>query len=75
MRISVRVKPNSKEERIEKIGEDSFLVCVKERPQDGKANKAVAELLADYFSIPKSAVILKLGQTSRQKVFEVRESN
>lgn len=72
MKIYVKVKPNAKQERLEKIAEDNFLVWVKEKPQDGKANDAVVKVLAEYFEIPKSAVILLRGQTSRQKVFEVK---
>jgi len=72
MKISVKVKPNAKQERIEKIDENNFSVWVKEKPQEGKANKAVIKILSDYFGVAKSDVILLKGQTSRQKIFEVK---
>jgi len=73
MKIFVKVKPNSKQEKIEKIGENNFLIWVKEKPQEGKANQAVIKVLAEYFDVPKSEVILLKGQTSREKVFEVKK--
>jgi hypothetical protein len=72
MKISVRVKPNAKGERIEKIGENTFLLWVKEKPQEGKANKAVIKVLAEYFDVPQSAVVLLKGQSSKEKIFEVK---
>ena len=73
MKISVRVKPNAKQEKIEKVGEKNFIVCVKEKPQEGKANQAVIRVLAEYFDVSKSEVILLKGQTAREKVFEIKK--
>lgn len=72
MKISVRVKPNAKGEKIEKIGENNFLLWVKEKPQEGKANKAVIKVLSEYFGVPQSEVVLLKGQSSREKIFELK---
>jgi len=72
MKISVKVKPNARQEKIEKIGNRDFLIWVKEKPQEGKANKAVIAILAGYFGVSKSEVILLKGQTSKEKIFEVK---
>jgi uncharacterized protein (TIGR00251 family) len=72
LKISVRVKPNAKQEKTEKIGERDFSVWVKEKPQEGKANKAVIKALAEYFGIPQADVALVKGQSSREKVFEIK---
>jgi hypothetical protein len=74
MKISVKVKPNAKQEKIEKVGEKDFIVWVKEKPQEGKANQAVIRVLAEYFNVPKSEVILLKGQTAREKVFEIKKT-
>lgn len=71
MKISVTVRPNAKQERLEKVAESNFLVWVKEKPQEGKANQAAIEILAEHFGVAKSRVTLLKGQTSRQKVFEI----
>ncbi len=71
MRISVKVKANSKQERVEKIDDENFLVRVKAKPADGKANEAVIKALADHFDTARSNIVLLKGHTSRQKIFEI----
>jgi len=71
MKINVTVKPNAKQEQVEKTGENEFVVRVKARPQEGKANQAVVEALAEYFDVAKSRVVLLRGQTSKHKVFDI----
>ena len=71
MRIKVFVKAGRKERKIEKLPDGSFSIWVKEKPQEGKANHAVRESLAEYFNIPKSRVILISGETSKTKLFEI----
>jgi uncharacterized protein YggU (UPF0235/DUF167 family) len=44
-------------------------VDVSAAPEKGKANRAVAEVLADLFGITKSSVQLLTGSTSQQKRF------
>lgn len=71
MKIKVRVKPNAKQEKIEKVSGDSYVIWVKEKPQDGKANYAVRELLSDYLGLPKSRIILSFGEKSKEKIFTI----
>lgn len=71
MNITVRVKANSKTEKIEKVSESSFSVWVREKPQEGKANYAVRKALAGYFGLPKSSVLLIRGETSKEKIFSI----
>jgi uncharacterized protein len=71
MRITVKVKTSAKENQVEKTGEGEYRVLVKAKPVEGKANEAVREALAEHFDIPRSKVVLLLGQTSKQKVFEI----
>lgn len=44
-------------------------------PEKGKATKAAAKVLAAFFNVPKSAVVLKAGATSRHKRFEISMSD
>jgi len=67
MIIKVKVKPNSSEQSIEKIGGD-YLVKLKSSPEDGKANLELIKFLSKYFG---SEVRIKSGFTSRHKVVEV----
>ena len=71
MKIFVKVKPNSKEERLEKMDENNYSVWVKEKPREGRANLAAIKILAEHFGVSKSNVILLKGRTSKQKIFEI----
>lgn len=73
MRISVKVKANTNREKIEKVDDANFLVWIKEKPVEGRANEAVIKALAEYFGVAKSSVALIKGQTSRQKIFEIND--
>lgn len=46
-------------------------VQVSVAPEDGKANRAVAELLARALGVAKSRLELIRGQTARDKVFRL----
>ena len=48
-------------------------VCVTQAPEKGKANKAIAEVLAKWLGVRKSQVHLLSGETASQKKFLVRE--
>jgi len=67
MKISVKVKPNSKIEKVEKA-EGFWLIYVKEPPQEDRANLAVINLLSEYFKVPKSRISILKGKKSRQKI-------
>lgn len=71
MKIFVKVKPNSRENKAEKVGDCDFIVKVKALAKENKANFAVMKVLADYFNVPFSAIRLVLGKTSKQKNFEI----
>ncbi len=70
-RIWVTVKPRAKTEEVRKTDDSQYIASVHAPPQEGKANKALIELLANYFSVPKSSVRIIRGQTSRKKLIEV----
>lgn len=71
MRITVHAKPSAKEERVEEVGSQEFIVAVKEPPREGRANVAIARALANHFGIPQSRVRLVTGFASKQKVFDI----
>ncbi len=71
MLIRVRVKPNSKREGVKRLTDVFYEVRVKEKPQKGKANQRLIDLLSEYFKVPKERVRIISGKTSRMKVVEV----
>lgn len=70
--VSIQVKPGSKKGPLVQTSlTGELLVFVREPAIEGKANKAVVELLAKYFEVPKSHVQLVAGRTSRHKRFKI----
>ena len=70
MIIYVNVKPNSKDEKIEKISNDEYNISVKERAEDGKANKRIINILSKEFGINFRNIFIK-NPTSRKKMVEI----
>lgn len=69
MKITVVVKANAKENKLERQSNEMFKAFVKAQAQEDKANEAVKKLLAEYFNIPKSLITLKIGRKTKNKVF------
>jgi uncharacterized protein (TIGR00251 family) len=71
MKIQVLVKPNAREEKVEKVDASTFRISVKARPVDGKANEAVVAVLAKYFFVPKRNVEIVTGTRGKTKIVEI----
>jgi uncharacterized protein (TIGR00251 family) len=69
-RIGVRLTPRSTHEAIELDG-DALRVRVTAPPADGRANVALERLLAERLGIPRTAVHIVVGRSSRQKIVEI----
>ena len=72
LRLAVQISPNAK--RTEVIGEAEAVLKIKLQapPVDGKANDALVRYLADRLDVPKSAVTITHGLSSKKKLIEVR---
>lgn len=73
MKIFVRVKANASQDKVKENGNGRFEVWTKQRPLEGKANKAVLKLLAGHLKIPASTLSIASGVKSREKVVRVDE--
>lgn len=74
LRLAVRLTPNADRDGLDGIAElaDGRLVLkarVRAVPEKGRANKALAALLAKSINAPKSCVTLESGETRRVKTF------
>lgn len=70
MIINVKVKPNSKEEKIEKVSEKEYIIHVREPAENNKANVRVINLLSKELNAPHKTIKIK-NPTSRNKLIEV----
>ena len=66
--LSCHVQPGAKRTAIAGIYGTALKVSLAAPPVDGKANKELCVFLAKKLKLPKSAVSLVSGQTSRDKV-------
>jgi uncharacterized protein (TIGR00251 family) len=73
VRISVQVKPNSHQEKIEKVG-TSYIVYVKAPPVENRANNALIKLLSEHFRVPKSYIIIVSGHKSKRKIIDIKSA-
>ena len=71
MKIQVKVKPNSKQQKIEKTKDGNFVVRLKSPPVDGKANQELIKLLANKFKVSKSQISIKSGLSCKNKLIEI----
>lgn len=68
--IEVRVTPHAGREQVTLDG-TRYLIRVTVAPEDGKANKAVAKLLAKALRVTPSRLTLVKGATGRDKLFRL----
>ncbi len=70
--VVVRVKPSSKKGPcVQPSLTGELLIYVREPALEGKANKAVTKLVAEYYEVPVSKVELISGATSTHKRFKI----
>ncbi len=71
VRFAVRVQPKASRVGVDGLHGDALKVRVHAPPVDGAANAAVIEVIADALGVPKRAVRIVSGDSSRSKVVEV----
>ncbi|HPG03906.1 MAG: DUF167 domain-containing protein [Methylobacteriaceae bacterium] len=74
--LVVRLTPKGGRDAIDGLetmsdGKAVLKARVRAVPEDGKANAALVELLAKALRVPRSAVSVATGQTSRVKMLEI----
>jgi hypothetical protein len=69
--IRVKAVPGASRSRIAGVLGDRIKVQVAAPPEDGKANRAVAEVLAAWLGIARTEVELVSGPSQPAKVFRI----
>jgi len=70
----IKVKPNSKNIQVQLQEDGSLLIHLKSPPVDGKANKELITVLAEFLSVKKSQIVIKSGLTSKHKLVEIDDA-
>jgi uncharacterized protein len=71
MRITVWVRPGSARPGVGGERDGALIVGVSKRAVDGQATEAALAAVAAAFGVPRRAVTLVTGATSRTKILEV----
>ena len=67
----VRVAPRAKRSAVAGVTGDALKVAVQQPPEDGRANEAVIEVLADWLGVKRRQVAIVTGTTHRNKIVRV----
>ena len=71
MTIELRAQPRARRCLLSGAAQGALKAAVTAPAEDGKANKAVIELLAAEWRLPKSAFEVMRGATARDKVVSI----
>ena len=77
MKISVKVITYAKKNEVVSDDVDLFgarilRIKISQPPEDGKANKVLIELIAEYLNIKKNAITIIAGEKSTHKIIEIK---
>jgi len=64
----IKAHPASREDRLEVRGPDAYEAWVRAKPENGRANAAVIELLARKLGVPAKRLRIIKGTTSPSKI-------
>ena len=70
-RINVKVVPRANRTAIDGVRDGRLIVRVTAPPVDGEANTATIEALADALDLPRRALRIVSGASSRNKTVEI----
>ncbi len=67
----VRAAPRAKRNAVAGVTGDALKVCVTAPPEDGRANDAIIEVLADWLGVKRRQVEIISGASNRNKVVRI----
>jgi len=70
-RLAVHVTPRANHDEVVGWRGSELSVRVTSAPKGGKANAAVAKVIASAMSVPKTSVSVVRGDTARHKVLDI----
>lgn len=75
VRLAVQITPNAKKTEVIGVLDDALKLKLQAQPIEGKANEALVRYLAEVLAVPRSAVTITHGHTSKRKLVEVQSRN
>ena len=75
VRIAVQISPNAKKSEVIGIFADALKIRLQAQPVEGKANDALIRYISDILDVPRSAVAITHGHTSKRKLLEICQAD
>jgi uncharacterized protein len=69
--IEVAARPGASNRGVVRATPDGLVIRLKSAPEKGNANLELIEYLADQLRVPRSAVMIVRGKTSRRKTIRI----
>ena len=69
--LRVRVQPRASRNEVLDVSNGALRIRTTATPTEGKANKAVVRLLAEYLNVPPSRIKLTHGRSHRNKCLKI----
>jgi uncharacterized protein (TIGR00251 family) len=70
--LAVRLTPRASRDGIDGLKEGRIQARVRAVPEDGRANAALVELVADEIGVPKSTIEVTAGHIARLKTLHIK---
>ena len=71
MKLFIKAIPKASKDQIIKIDESNLKIKTNKPPEDGKANEAVIEILANYLNVKKNQIKIISGINSQKKIIQI----
>jgi len=72
MKVHIKVKPNSSEQKVVDFGDFRYLVYLKSPAKDNKANIELINLMSKHLGVPVNRIDISFGKTSDDKILDVK---
>jgi uncharacterized protein len=69
--IEVAARPGASNRGVVRAGPDGLVIRLNSAPEKGNANLELIEYLADQLRVPRSAVMIARGKSSRRKTIRI----
>lgn len=67
--------PKSSQNKVDGVRNAALLIRIQAAPEDGKANKAIINVLSKALKLPKSDIRIEHGHTNRHKTVSIPQNN
>ncbi len=71
VRLAVQITPGAKKNEVLGVHDGALKLKLQAQPIEGQANEALVRYLAKALAVPRSAIRITHGLTSRKKLLEV----